>query len=256
MKIIKSFEEWSQFKKDNLSHRTYGLVPTMGALHAGHISLINASQKENEKTIVSIFVNPTQFNQAEDLKHYPRPIEADLELLEKSQVDVCFLPDAETIYRDGYHFQIQENHLSISMEGAHRPGHFAGVLTVVMKLLNIIKPTRVYFGEKDYQQFLLIQNMVYAFFMDTEVKSCPTIRDQCGLALSSRNQRLSQDELELARQFAKIFHQPIPLIAIREQLNALKIPIDYLEEQNNRRFTAVYINHIRLIDNYAVDGLY
>ena len=137
------------------------------------------------------------------------------------------------------------------MEGKHRPGHFTGVLTVVMKLLNLVKPTRVYFGEKDYQQFQLIHDMADAFFMDVDVRACPTIREPSGLACSSRNLRLTPKQRELADQFAKLFHQPLPLNKILTQLKAREIDVDYLEEHNGRRFAAVHIGDVRLIDNYA-----
>ncbi|OEH46993.1 Pantothenate synthetase [Legionella parisiensis] len=161
----------------------------MGNLHAGHASLFLTSKKENDHTASSLFINPTQFNQAEDFKHYPRTLDADLKIMEDSGVDFCILPDEKSIYADGYNYQVHEHQLCQLMEGAHRPGHFNGVLTVVMKLLNLVKPHRAYFGEKDYQQYSLIHGMAKAFFMDTEIKACPTIREASGLAYSSRNNR-------------------------------------------------------------------
>lgn len=252
MKIIRTREEWAQFRK-NLGHTAaLGFVPTMGALHPGHVSLIKASRDENASTVVSIFVNPTQFNREDDLKHYPRPLEADLDLLKKESVEACFLPDAEMLYPDAFHFQIHETHHSKEREGAYRPGHFTGVLTVVMKLFNIIKPTRAYFGEKDYQQLQLIQGMVHAFFMDIELRSCPTVREESCLPLSSRNQRLDAAELALARQFAHLFHSNLPVAVLCEKLTALGIEVEYVEEQDGRRFAAVNVGKVRLIDNISL----
>jgi len=251
MRIIHDLTEWRQFRNQIPAAQSLGFVPTMGALHKGHLSLMERSKAENSLTIVSIFVNPTQFNRPDDLTHYPRPMDADLALLKKTGVDICILPDADAIYNDNYRYQLIENTLSQSMEGKHRPGHFTGVLTVVMKLLNLVKPTRVYFGEKDYQQFQLIHDMADAFFMEVDVRACPTIREPSGLACSSRNLRLTPKQRELADQFAKLFHQPLPLNEILTQLKALEIDVDYLEEHNGRRFAAVHIGDVRLIDNYA-----
>jgi pantoate--beta-alanine ligase len=225
----------------------------MGALHTGHASLVKASQQDNDLTIVSIFVNPTQFNQPEDLTLYPRTLDADLTLLEQLSVDACFIPETEQIYNDNYRFQLTENHLSQQMEGHHRPGHFTGVLTVVMKLLNLIQPTRAYFGEKDFQQLQLIQQMVTAFFMTVDIIGCPTLRESSGLPYSSRNQRLTPAQRLVADEFARIFHQNASLESIKTQLSALDLTIDYLEEHQQRRFIAVSLGNIRLIDNLRVD---
>lgn len=250
MQIIHELAQWRQYRQNYSAMVSIGFAPTMGALHQGHISLLETSRRENDLTVASIFVNPTQFNQATDLQHYPRTLDKDLELLQQAEVDVCLLPDASAIYQDEYRFQLSENSFSQLMEGRHRPGHFNGVLTVVMKLLNLVKPTHAYFGEKDYQQYQLIHDMAKAFFMDTEIKACPTIREPSGLALSSRNMRLTADEHQLATKFAQIFHQTIPIDSIITEINALGIKIDYIEEQFNRRFAAVQIGDIRLIDNY------
>lgn len=252
MQIIHDLAQWHLRRKNYPATVSIGFAPTMGALHRGHLSLLETSRQENDLTVTSIFVNPTQFNQPEDLKHYPRTLEKDLELLENAGVDVCLLPDEREIYHDGYRYQLSEHKFSQVMEGQHRPGHFNGVLTVVMKLLNIVKPTRAYFGEKDYQQYQLIHDMAKAFFMDVEIKSCPTMREPSGLALSSRNMRLSPDQYEMATQFAQVFHQDSPVDSIIMELNALGITIDYIEEQFNRRFAAVKIGDIRLIDNYRL----
>ena len=252
MQIFNSIDEWRIVREKIPQHLTLGFVPTMGNLHPGHLSLVTASQRENDLSVVSIFVNPTQFNQPQDFKKYPRTLDADLELLEKHGVTNCLLPDESSMYTDHYRFQINETQRSLIMEGTHRPGHFSGVLTIVLKLLNIIHPTNCYLGEKDYQQFQLIRDMVNAFYLPTKIKVCPTIRETSGLAFSSRNNLLSPQEKILAEQFAKIFHtKTLTCQQIITELTKLKIKVDYIEEHEQRRFAAVFIGEIRLIDNYG-----
>lgn len=253
MQIFNNLDEWRRFRKTLPINLSLGFAPTMGNLHAGHVSLFAASQQENDRTATSLFINPTQFNRLDDFTHYPRTLEKDLELITKAGVDYCLIPHEQAMYADGYRYQLQENNRSQLMEGEHRPGHFTGVLTVVMKLLNIVKPQRAYFGEKDFQQFELIRDMVTAFFMDIEVKSCPTIREPSNLAFSSRNNRLTKEQRLLADQFAHIFHQPQePPAKLIAELQKLNIGVEYLEEHDARRFVAVKIGDIRLIDNYAL----
>lgn len=252
MQHIQDLTHWKTLRGTYRPNQSIGFVPTMGALHPGHASLITASQAENDITVVSIFVNPTQFNQPHDFIQYPRTLDADLDLLRSLHVDVCLLPEPDDIYPDNNTFQILENTLSQNREGQYRPGHFTGVLTVVMKLLNIVRPTHAYFGEKDYQQFQLIHNMVNAFFMDIDIQARPTIREPSRLPYSSRNQRLSPEERKLADQFAYIFHQSIPMDNIISALQALGITVEYVEEHFGRRFAAVRIGKIRLIDNYSL----
>jgi pantoate--beta-alanine ligase len=251
MQIIHHLEEWQRIRNTLLTTDTIGFVPTMGNLHAGHASLYERSRQENRYTVASIFVNPTQFNQREDFIHYPRTLDADLERLQALAVDFCLLPTEESLYADGYRYQIQENQITQCMEGKHRPGHFNGVLTIVMKLFQIVKPHRAYFGEKDYQQYQIIRDMASAFFMNIDIIPCPTIREPSGLALSSRNNRLSPKERLLAEQFARIFHQEQPENMIT-MLQAIGVDVEYIEEHDNRRFAAVNIGSIRLIDNYCV----
>lgn len=252
MQLIQNITALQQFHQTLGAEVSLGFVPTMGALHIGHTSLMTHSKQNNDLTIASIFLNPTQFERADDFKCYPRTLDNDLALLEKTGVDACFYPDTSAIYNDDYTYQINENKESQRMEGKHRPGHFNGMLTVVMKLLNLVKPTRAYFGEKDYQQFLLIRQMVKAFFMDVDIEVCKTIREQSGLAYSSRNMRLSPEEHKLAVRFAQTFHQALPLDTIHAQLKTFINRIDYIEEHDNRRFAAVHLGEVRLIDNYPV----
>lgn len=254
MQIFHNLDEWRLFRHTLSQDSSLGFAPTMGNLHAGHASLFFASQKENQYTVSSLFVNPTQFNQAEDFKHYPRTLEADLQIMAESGVDFCILPEEQAMYADRYNYQIHELQLCQLMEGRHRPGHFNGVLTVVMKLFNLVKPHKAYFGEKDYQQFLLIKEMVKAFFMDIELKPCPTIREPSGLAYSSRNNRLSVEQKALAETFANLFQQHNKSCnQITQELAEQGITVEYIEEYQGRRYAAVQIGAVRLIDNYCLE---
>jgi pantoate--beta-alanine ligase len=251
MIIFKTFSEYNNYYK-NIKHQKIGFVPTMGALHAGHISLCEKSLMDNETTVVSIFVNPTQFNNNVDFNNYPIDINQDLELLKQYNINAVFIPDQAEIYHDNYNYQITEKNYSNIMEGAHRPGHFTGMLTVVMKLLNIIKPNNLYLGEKDYQQALLIKNMIDAFFMDIEVKICATVRDSAGLALSSRNRLLSREHLETAKKLNGLIKSKKSLDCIKQDITNLGFELDYLEQHGERRFIAAKINNVRLIDNVVI----
>ncbi|MBA2650593.1 MAG: pantoate--beta-alanine ligase [Legionella sp.] len=253
MQLFERLEDWIVFRNTLPKEHTLGFAPTMGNLHAGHASLFLASKSENTYTVSSLFINPTQFNQKDDFTHYPRTLDDDINLMAASGVDFCILPTEKAMYPDDFHYQIHENKISQYLEGHHRPLHFQGVLTVVMKLLNLVQPHRAYFGEKDYQQYLLIKGMVKAFFLPVEVKACKTIREPSGLPYSSRNNRLSEDEKQLAYTFAKTFHQSDkPCTIITEELRAQGIKVDYIEERKNRRFAAVHIGKVRLIDTYEL----
>ncbi len=171
-----------------------GFVPTMGALHAGHMSLVRKSKAENDTTAVSVFVNPTQFGPEEDFEAYPRPIENDRRLCEQAGVDILFAPAAGEMYPGGYATYVLQERYTEAFEGEIRTGHFHGVCTVCCKLFNLLKPHRAYFGHKDYQQSVVIRRMVRDLNMDLEVEVCPTVRESDGLALSSRNVYLSPEE--------------------------------------------------------------
>ncbi|MCX7828099.1 MAG: pantoate--beta-alanine ligase [Thermanaerothrix sp.] len=175
-----------------------GFVPTMGYLHKGHLSLAERCRRENRTAVVSIFVNPTQFGPSEDLSRYPRDLERDLKLLKSTGVDLVFAPEPAHMYPSDFSTWVEETSLSKGLCGARRPGHFRGVCTVVLKLFNLVKPDRAYFGEKDYQQLKVIQRMVRDLNMDVEVIGCPIVREEDGLAMSSRNVYLSGEERELA----------------------------------------------------------
>ena len=187
MKVISSTKELKEYLKG----KEIGFVPTMGALHAGHLSLIKKSISENPFTVVSIFVNPTQFLPGEDLNTYPKKTEADLKICEVAGVDVVFLPNISDIYHDEELQILAPKIKGYVLEGYNRPGHFDGVLQVVLKLFNIVKPTRAYFGKKDAQQLYLIKQMVRDLFLDIDIIPCEIVRDGDGLALSSRNEYLS-----------------------------------------------------------------
>ncbi len=248
MQIVTSPREMQKILK-LLAAPSVGFVPTMGALHEGHLTLVRQSREQNLVTVVSIFVNPTQFNNAEDLQKYPRTLEQDQKMLQDSGVAYLFLPDANEMYADNFNYSVNEKEKNAVLCGASRPGHFSGVLTVVLKLLQIVQPTRAYFGEKDFQQLQIIRGMVDAFFIPTEIVNVPTQRDEEGLALSSRNQRLSADGIQKAQTFAKILKTSPTLEIAKEQLKENDIAIDYLEDHWNRRFAAVSIENVRLIDN-------
>ena len=225
-----------------------GFVPTMGALHAGHRALLERARAENHRVVLSIFVNPTQFNDPADLARYPRTLESDLALAE-GLVDDVLAPPAEELYPDGYRFRVTENDLSKRWEGAHRPGHFDGVLTVVLKLLNLVRPDRAYFGEKDWQQLQLVRGMAQALFLPGEIIACPTVRAADGLALSSRNSRLSGAGRARAAEFPrKLRAAPDPNQAAAA-LARDGFEVDYITEHDGVRLGAVRLEGVRLIDN-------
>ncbi|MDX1810068.1 MAG: pantoate--beta-alanine ligase [Sulfurospirillaceae bacterium] len=201
MKIFDNINDIKNYRTD--TEGTVGFVPTMGALHKGHLSLIEKSKKENDITIVSIFVNPTQFLPGEDLDKYPRKLDADKRICQLAGVDAIFIPSSTDIYTDVEPKITAPQKQGYMLEGFLRPGHFDGVLRVVMKLLNITSPTNAYFGKKDAQQLYLIQNMVKSFFMDTTIVPCEIVRENDGLALSSRNIYLSDEEKVQALKISK-----------------------------------------------------
>ena len=252
MKIVRTVDEWQKLQ-NSFKGKSLGFVATMGALHEGHMALIQNSISDNEVTVVSIFVNPTQFNNPDDLENYPSTFEQDVSNLKDWKVDVLFCPEARELYPDDFAFSVDENKDSLVLCGLDRPGHFKGVLTVVMKLLNIVQATRAYFGEKDYQQYRLIQDMAACFFMHTKIVGVPTRRDHEGLALSSRNLRLNSEELAAAQQVNKILSsETLSAEERREKIENLGMTIDYLEERWGRRFIAAHIGSVRIIDNVSL----
>ena len=197
-----------QAKKE---HKTIGLVPTMGALHEGHLSLVNRARKENDIVVVSVFVNPIQFNNQEDLAKYPRTVDADLEKLTAAGADIAFVPSVEEMYPEKvetvYHFGPLEE----VMEGPRRPGHFSGVAVVVRRLFDLTQPDRAYFGEKDFQQIAIIRNLLEQIKYPIELVPCPIVRADDGLALSSRNMRLSPEARAIAPNIYATLQQAVEM---------------------------------------------
>lgn len=228
--------------------RSVGFVPTMGALHEGHLALLRRARAENERVVLSIFVNPTQFNDPGDLARYPRTLEADVALAGDA-VDAVLAPADAAFYPDRYRYRVTEHELSRRWEGAHRPGHFDGVLTIVLKLLNVVQPTRAYFGEKDWQQLQLVRGMVDALFVPTEIVACPTVREADGLAMSSRNRRLSPAARAQAADFSRTLRESPSAAAADARLTSVGFEVDYVDDVDGVRIGAVRLEGVRLIDN-------
>jgi len=275
MKILRTVEELNKLTNlENYKSSSIGFVPTMGALHQGHSSLITNSKSENQIVICSIFVNPTQFNKPEDLENYPRTEEKDITILEDLGCDYLFMPSNDEIY-DNYIFpEIDLKQLELVMEGKFRPGHFKGVCQVVYRLFDLIKPTKAYFGLKDFQQVAVIKFMTKHFLFPIEIIACQTIREESGLAMSSRNLRLSEAE----KKDSIIIFNTLQFIKENlENFDSIKtlkdkainyfykgnLTLEYLEivdqntlTQSNEKVKknlvvciAAYCNKIRLIDN-------
>ncbi len=251
--VFKDVGHWNRFRNEMPNTTSLGCVPTLGGLHEGHLSLVRRSLEENETTVVSIFLNRVQFNNASDYENYPANFEEDVAKLKALGVDAIFSPAHDQLYPDFYRYRIIEDEESRSMEGTHRPGHFDGVLTVVMKLLNILRPNRAYFGEKDYQQLQLVKKMTEAFFLPVKVVSCPTIRDANGLALSSRNRRLTSRGLVKAARFPEILVNAENVELAVAELKEAGFEVEYIEERGGRRFGAVVLENVRLIDNVSLN---
>ena len=249
MKVFHKIADWQAARNGSeFVGKKVGFVPTMGALHAGHRALLERARAENDLVVLSIFVNPTQFNDPADLQRYPRTLEADL-ALSADLVDAVLSPANEELYPDDYHYRVTENDLSLRWEGAHRPGHFDGVLTVVLKLLNLVQARRAYFGEKDWQQLRLVNGMARALFIPTEIVACTTERAPDGLALSSRNARLSPAGRTQAAIFPKVLRESATAAAAVPLLQAAGFGVDYVADHDNIRLGAVRLEGIRLIDN-------
>ena len=235
-----------------------GLVPTMGGLHAGHLALIRAAREENEVVVASLFVNPAQFGDPDDLAAYPRGERRDSQLAAEAGVDVLFAPSVEDMYPPGFGTWVDVE--GTGGEGAARPGHFRGVATVCLKLFNIVRPRRAYFGQKDAQQVAVVRRLVRDLDLDLQIRVVPTVRDPDGLALSSRNARLSADDRQRALGIQRALHaaapQADPVAAARAELNGLDPDYVELVELDGATVlaTAVRIGSTRLIDNVLVKG--
>ncbi len=260
--------------------KTIGFVPTMGALHAGHISLVHKAASENDIVVVSIFVNPTQFNNPEDLKNYPKTPENDHKMLEENKVNILFSPEVNEIYhgKENDRDNIPLGQLEDVMEGEHRPGHFAGVVQIVSRLFEIVKPQKAYFGEKDFQQLTVIRYMTDLLRFPVEIIGCPTVREKSGLAMSSRNLRLTEEglmeaaEISKALKYAQRHWQTNQPRALKEEVidrieATGELTVEYIEfadeatlekvlhwknHKHVRCFAAVFCEEVRLIDNIRI----
>ncbi len=276
MKVISSVQDLKKIRSTVKTNYTLGFVPTMGALHQGHLELVKQSVAENKYTIVSIFVNPTQFNNAADLQKYPRNLERDAALLESVGCDFVFAPQVSDMYAEQdlkIRFDFDFEGLDKVMEGRFRPGHFNGVVQVVSKLFNLVNPTKAYFGEKDFQQLAIIKLMVKKMNLDIQIVDCPIVRENSGLAMSSRNERLSSDNRNIASQISKVLFESRTFVSkfspkelkiwVENQISAIQgLELEYFEISDvdslmpvsdwNRPSVgciAVFCADVRLIDN-------
>jgi pantoate--beta-alanine ligase len=254
MKVVAAIDAWQRWRRNVAAGNTVGFVPTMGALHDGHRSLIVRCRRENDICVVSLFVNPTQFNDPRDLETYPATFDADRLMCEAEGVDAIFSPEYAALYPDDYRYRVSENEVSRQLCGAHRPGHFDGVLSVVMKLLNLVRPNCAYFGEKDWQQLQMIRGMVEAFFMPVSIVGCPTVRESDNLAMSSRNRRLPHRERQLAAHFPRLLATDAPVENIARLLKKDGFEVDYVQDFQGRRCAAIHCGGVRLIDNIPLSA--
>jgi pantoate--beta-alanine ligase len=263
MRVLRTIAE----AREALPHEGVGLVPTMGALHGGHVALLRASRAENETLVMSIFVNPAQFGPSEDYEEYPRDDAHDVQVAEEEDVDFVFAPSADEMYPEGFQTWVEVEHVSEGMEGAARPAHFRGVATACLKLFNIVRPERAYFGQKDAQQAALVEQLVHDLNVPVGIRLVATVRDHDGLALSSRNARLAPQERAAATALprALVAGQDAfaaggnPIAAARAVLIAEpSLDVDYLETARfNGRvhlLAAVRAGKTRLIDNVLLEG--
>jgi pantoate--beta-alanine ligase len=280
MRIVKTVEEMQSISETlRKTGKTIGFVPTMGYLHEGHISLVRCARKENDVVVMSIFVNPTQFGPNEDFERYPRDLERDSRIAEKEGVNFLFVPSVSEMYPPGFATFVEVEGLTETLCGAKRPGHFRGVATIVTKLFNIVKPHRAYFGKKDFQQLKVIERLVKDLNFDVEIVGCPIVREEDGLAKSSRNVYLTEDERKSALSLFKALKLAKELFE-RGETNSEKIKselekfilshphvkkIDYIEivdantlkpvdivKKGDLVALAVFVGNTRLIDNWVV----
>lgn len=256
MKVVRTIAEAHE-ELAPLRRESIGLVPTMGALHEGHLALLDAARDENETVVMSLFVNPAQFGEASDLSSYPRDEERDLELARDAGVDLVFAPAAEEMYPPGFQTWVEVTELGSVLEGAFRPGHFRGVATVVLKLLQIVRPTRVYFGQKDAQQVAVVRRMIDDLAVEVELRVVPTVRDADGLALSSRNVLLSPEERAAALALPRALATRDPEAALAALRSSNGLEVDYVEVADFDPPVlagAVRVGSTRLIDNVPLEG--
>lgn len=273
MKVLYSVEE-IQLWRNQISNLKIGFVPTMGALHEGHLELVNECKAKTDISVVSIFVNPTQFNDQNDLKKYPSSLENDLRLLQKANVDVVFIPDYADLYFGEDQLEVNIKGIDLKLEGESRPGHFDGVIRVLSIFFKLLNPSLSFFGEKDFQQVLVVKQLVDQHFSHIQLVRCPTSREPNGLARSSRNKHLSSEEFIKAGEIYQTlnwFKTHVNQHNIKEMLLSTKeklsnsFDVEYLELRdevglnqvtdsllNSRLFVAVKLSNIRLIDNIKI----
>ncbi len=254
MKVISSLREWQVLRRT--LDEDIGFVPTLGGLHEGHASLLRRSVRDNDYSVLSIYLNPTQFNRASDLASYPSTLQRDLDRASDLGVDIVLTPNYAQLYPDDFRYQVNENQFSHELCCAAREGHFTGVMTVVMKLLNLVRPRRAYFGEKDYQQYLLIRDMCSAFFLEVDIVPCTTIRERDGLAMSSRNALLDAAGRERAGLLNRVIGDACSDTTATSALEHAGLAVDYVTTRENRRFVAASVGRgeqaVRLIDNVCL----
>ncbi len=262
MKQIRNPAAWKQtLSQHAAAGLKAGFVPTMGALHKGHLSLMERAKAEQDILAVSIFVNPAQFNDPKDLRDYPDRIEQDIAQLTEIGADYLFLPGYDDLYPDSFRYTIAETEFSRQLCGKDRPGHFTGVLTVVLKLLLLTGAQAAYFGEKDWQQYKLIRGLAEAFFLETEIIPCPVVREDSGLACSSRNDLLSSTERRQAAQLFRVLSKYArkPCVGAAEsaarELADKGFAVEYLQQVEDRLLAAVRIGSVRLIDNVRITAI-
>lgn len=246
-KIVDLQNELFEVRKQGHS---VGLVPTMGALHEGHASLVRHSVKDNDVTVVSVFVNPTQFNDKNDLKNYPRDLKADCELLEKCKADYVFAPEVEDMYPTPDTRQFEYPPVSTVMEGAHRPGHFNGVCQVVSRLFYIVRPDRAYFGEKDWQQIAVVKAMVRHLDLKVQIVECPIVRDEDGLARSSRNTLLKPEERAIAPKIYEVLKDSVEF----SKKHSLKETHDFVVDKINA-VDGLDVEYFSIVDGNTLQDL-
>ncbi len=258
MKVLRTVAELQEARQELAGD--IGLVPTMGALHAGHLALLETARRENDAVVMSLFVNPAQFDDAADLSAYPRDEARDLRVADEAGVDVVFAPAAEELYPAGYQTWLEVEDASSGLEGEARPGHFRGVATVCLKLFVLVRPARAYFGQKDAQQVTVVRALVRDLALPLAIRAVPTVRDEDGLALSSRNGLLSPAERELAlglpRALAAAAGSLDPVAAARTSLNGLDPDYVAVLDLGDARLlaAAVRVGSTRLIDNVLLEG--
>jgi pantoate--beta-alanine ligase len=252
MLVIKTIKEMQYFSRRlKAEDKTIGFVPTMGALHEGHLSLIRNSKEANHATVVSIFVNPTQFGPNEDFQKYPRETERDLEKLSLLHVDAVFMPDNNEMYPEGFSTSVNIGGIAERLCGVSRPGHFNGVVTVVAKLFNIVMPERAYFGKKDFQQTVVIRKLARELNFDTEIIVCPIVREPDGLAMSSRNTYLNEEERKAALVLYKALKRGEELIQSKGCDDASSVKKEM--ERFIKREPLAELDYIEMVDPHNLD---